>query len=160
MFVADKNKTMKKNILSLLFVSFALVAFGQKVKQNDVPQVVKDALYKMYPNAKVTEWEKEDGNYEAEFENNDVETSVVITPAGAHVMTEVEIAITELPQAAQDYVKNNYTGKKITEACKMTTASGAVSYEAEVDGKDLLFDSGGNYTGTENEDEEKDDDDK
>lgn len=149
---------MKKISLSICFACIAAFAFAQTVKQNNVPQPVKDALYKMYPNAKVTEWEMEDGNYEAEFENNDVETSVVITPAGVHLMTEVEIATSELPQAAQDYVKNNYAGKKISEACKMTTSAGVVSYEAEVAGKDLLFDSTGNYTGTDKEEEEKDDD--
>lgn len=151
---------MKKTILAI-FLSLAVVcAYAQKVKQTDVPQRVKDALYKMYPDAKVTQWEMEDGNYEAEFENNDVETSVVITPAGAHVMTEVEIAASALPQAAQDYVKNNLGGKKIQEAAKMTTAEGVVSYEAEVVGTDYLFDSNGVYTGTETEDDKNDDDDK
>lgn len=149
---------MKKISLIICFACIAAFAFGQKVKQNNVPQPVKDALYKMYPNAKVTEWEMEDGNYEAEFENNDVETSVVISPAGVHVMTEVEIAGTALPQAAQDYVKTNLTGKKISEACKMTTAAGEVSYEAEVGGKDYLFDANGNFTGIEQEEEGKDDD--
>ena len=159
MFVLQTQTTMKKISLTLLFVCAALFAFAQKVKQNNVPQPVKDALYNMYPNAKVTEWEMEDGNYEAEFENNDVETSVVITPAGAHVMTEVEIASTALPQAAQDYIKTNFTGKKISEACQMTTADGVISYEAEVGGKDYLFDANGNYTGVENEEEGKDDND-
>lgn len=150
---------MKKTIITVLLSFAVFFAYAQKVKQNDVPQPVKDALYKMYPNAKVTEWEMEDGNYEAEFENNDIETSVVITPAGVHVMTEVEIAPSALPQAAQDYVKNSLGGKKIQEAAKMTTADGIVSYEAEVGGKDYLFDVNGTYTGTEAEDD-KDDDDK
>lgn len=114
----------------------------------------------MYPNAKVSEWEMEDGNYEAEFDNDEVETSVVITPAGVHVMTEIEIAVNTLPQTALEYVKNNLGGKKITEAAKMTAADGTVTYEAEVDGKDYLFDADGNYTGTEKEDDDTDDDEK
>ena len=151
---------MKKLAITLSLIAIASFTFAQKVKQNDVPQVVKDALYKMYPNAKVTDWELEDGNYEAEFENNDVETSVVLTPAGAHVMTEVEIEVSALPQATRDYVKNSLGGKKITEAAKMTTADGVVSYEAEVGGKDYLFDFNGNYTGVEAEDGDDDKDEK
>lgn len=139
-----------KKITLTIFLSLAIVfAYAQKVKQNDVPQPVKDALYKMYPNAKVSEWSLEDGNYEAEFENNDIETSVVLTPTGVHVMTEVEIASSALPQAAQDYVKNNLAGKKIKEAAKLTTADGVVSYEAEVAGIDYLFDANGTFTGSE-----------
>jgi len=143
---------MKKLSLTI-FLSLAMVfAYAQKVKQDDVPQAVKDGLHKLYPDARVSKWELEDGNYEAEFENNKVETSVLLTPAGALVMTEVEIATSALPQAAQDYVKNNLGGKKIKEAAKITTAEGVVTYEAEIGGTDYLFDANGSFTGTGPED--------
>lgn len=142
---------MKKSILTLLISCSAIITFAQKVKPADVPQAVKDAQAKMYPNAEHTKWEKEGANYEAEFENNEVETSVVYSADGIMLETEIEIAATSLPQAAQDYVKNTLGGKKIKEASKITTAAGIVTFEAEVGGKDYLFDSNGNYTGVEAE---------
>lgn len=149
---------MKKIATTFILIFAISFAYAQRVKDANVPQAVKDALQKMYPNAKVSEWEMEDGNYEAEFDNNKVETSVVFTPAGLHVMTEVEIPATQLPQGVHDYVKTNLGGKKITEACKMTSAAGVVTYEAEVGGKDYIFDANGNYLSTESEEADDDDD--
>jgi hypothetical protein len=42
-------------------------------------------------------------------------------------------------------VKKNFPGAKITEAGKVTDASGKTRYEAEVKGKDLVFDEAGNF---------------
>lgn len=156
--INQSDRVMNRTVLSFLLAFAATTLFAQRVKHSDVPQVVKDALYKMYPNAKVAEWEMENGNYEAEFGNSGEETAVLMTPAGAHVMTEVEIAVSDLPQAAQDYVKNNLSGKKIMEAVKITAADGTVSYEAEAGGEDYLFDANGNYTGTEDDDRDNEDD--
>lgn len=149
---------MKKIALTLILCCAVVFAYAQKIKESDVPQAVKDAFKKMYPNATVNEWEKEDGNYEAEFVSNKVETSVVFTPAGVHVMTEVEIPVSELPAGVTTYVNEKLGGKKIKEAAKMTTADGVVTYEAEVNGTDYIFDAAGNYISTETEDSTQDDD--
>jgi len=42
-------------------------------------------------------------------------------------------------------VKAHYPGAKITEAGKVTDAQGKTRYEAEVKGKDLLFDEKGEF---------------
>jgi hypothetical protein len=42
-------------------------------------------------------------------------------------------------------VKAHYPGAKISEAGKVTDANGKISYEAEVKGKDLVFDENGNF---------------
>ncbi len=149
---------MKKIALTLLLTSGLTMAYAQEVKEANVPEAVKAALTKMYPDAKNAEWEMEEGNYEAEIDVNKVETSVVFTPTGEHIMTEVEISKDALPAAVHGYVATNLGGKKIKEAAKMTTAAGVVTYEAEVDGADYIFDANGNYLSKEVED--KDDDDK
>lgn len=150
---------MKHFAFTLLLSSALTVAYAQKVKPDNVPAPVEEAFSKMYPDAKNVEWEMEDGNYEAEVDINKIETSVVFTPAGAHVMTEVEIAPDALPAAAINYVKTNLGGKKIKEAAKMTTAAGVVTYEAEVDEADYIFDASGAFLKkeVENEGDEKKD---
>src|SRR3954463_11287853 len=92
------------SILGLATLSCA----GQKVKEADVPANVKQAFQKQYPNVKVSEWEKEQGNFEAEFEKNKVETSVLIDAQGKILETEVEIQISELPAAVKEYVSKNH----------------------------------------------------
>ena len=130
---------------------------AQSVKEADVPSSVKDAFKKKYPTTKVEKWEKENANYEAEFDNNKVETCVVYDAAGKLIETEIELAISELPQAIIDGITKIMPNKKAKETSKITDASGKVSYEAEIDNVDYIFDDKGNLLKKE-EDKEKDDD--
>lgn len=135
---------MKKIILGLMVSTFSLTCNAQKLKESEVPQAVKDAFKNAHSNIKKVEWEKEGANYEAEFESGETETSVVMDAKGVLLETEVEIKPSELPAAIVDYVSKNYNGSKIKEAAKITNAKGIVSYEAEVNDKDLIFDSNSN----------------
>ncbi|MEO5642889.1 MAG: hypothetical protein ABIQ40_08905 [Bacteroidia bacterium] len=136
-------KTLMMFVLALTFG--AGCANAQKLKETEVPAAVKAAMAKQYPAIKDVEWEKEGANYEAGFDLNKVETSVVITPAGVILETESEIAVSALPKAATDYLVKNLPGKKIKEAAKLTDANGTVTFEAEVNDADYIFDSNGNF---------------
>lgn len=120
-------------------------AFAQHVPEKDIPVAVKSAFQKAHPDAKEVKWEKEAGNYEAEFEQNKTEQSVLIDVQGTILETEIEIAVSELPQAACDYVAQHYKGQTVKEAAKITNAKGVVTYEAELKGKDLIFDTKGAF---------------
>lgn len=50
-----------------------------------------------------------------------------------------------MPAHISIYIKQHYSGTKINEAGKITDAKGAIIYEAEVKGKDLIFDEKGNF---------------
>ena len=142
---------MKKSLLvgSLIIFSFTAL-FAQKVKNNDVPAAVKSALEKKYPEAKNVNWEKEHGNYEANWGGKSHEdNSVQFTPAGEFVEYVKAIPVNELPHAVTSYVREYYQGKKITEAGKGTDAKGKTFYEAEVNGKDILFDENGKFVKAE-----------
>jgi len=135
--------------LLLTFITLSLTvtrATAQKLKSANVPDVVKNALLKKYPTASNVTWEKEKGNFEANWGGKSKEdNSVVFTPDGAFVEMVVAIQIADLPLGVVTYVKAHYPGAKITEAGKVTDAKGKISYEAEVKGKDLLFDEEGNF---------------
>jgi NifU-like protein involved in Fe-S cluster formation len=51
----------------------------------------------------------------------------------------MEMAVSELPKSVSDYVSQHMKGAKIKEAAKITKSNGEVQYEAEVNGKDVLF---------------------
>src|ERR1700755_79566 len=139
---------MKRSIIA---VAIALclaagTASAQKVKGADVPGTVKSALVRKFPSATNVSWEKEKGNFEANWGGKSKEdNSVIFTPDGQFVEMVVAIPRSALPSAVAVYVKEHYKGAAITEAGKVTDASGKTSYEAEVKGKDLLFDETGNY---------------
>ncbi|MCZ2357619.1 MAG: PepSY-like domain-containing protein [Bacteroidia bacterium] len=136
---------MKKTVILLSVMFTVLSANAQKISDKEVPAVVKSALQKNYPNAKELKWEKEKGNYEAEFEVNETDYSLLIDASGNILETEIEIKVDALPAKVKDYITKNYAGQKIKEATKITSSKGVVTYEAEVKGKDLIFDSNGNF---------------
>ena len=103
------------------------------------------AFQKNFPQAKVEKWEKEGSNFEAEFELNKTEQSVLFDAQGNLLETEVEIELNQLPKGVLEYVKANYIGQKVKEAAKITDAKGTVTYEAEIKGMDILFDSTGKF---------------
>ncbi len=148
---------MKKSAILLAAMFAVTFANAQKVSDKDVPTAVKTTLQKNYPNAKEIKWEKENGNYEAEFEVEETDYSLLIDVSGNILETEIEIKVDALPANAKAYISKNYAGQKIKEATKITDNKGVVTYESEIKGKDLIFDSNGNFI-KEKTEQEKDND--
>lgn len=133
----------------LLFVAVIITALGlnacaQKLKESEVPAAVKASFSKEYPGISAR-WEREDGIYEAGFKKEGKNMSVLYEANGTMTETEVDIKVRGLPAPVVSYVKEHYMGKSIKEAAKITKADGTVNYEAEVNGKDLIFDASGNF---------------
>ncbi len=136
---------MKKLMLLAAMVMGVSLGFSQKMKDAEVPAAVKSALQKQFPAAKDVKWDKEKSQYEASFDLNKTDHSVLFDEAGKIVETEVEIEMNQLPKGVAEYIKANYKGVTVKEAAKITDAEGKVTYEAEVKGMDLLFDSTGKF---------------
>lgn len=131
-------------------------ACGQKLKKEDVPAVITAKFKTLYSNIEDVKWSKEDANYEAEFDLNKVETSVVFDASGNALETESEIAVTDLPAIVKDYVKMHYNDAKIKEAAKMVDSKGVTTYEAEVNDADVIFDAQDNFVKEVKEEEKAD----
>lgn len=162
---------MKK--LLIIFIVIGLTACGGSKKEDknttdstttkeevvQIPDVVKDAFAKAYPNAMGTKWEAEEGNFEAEFTVENIETCVLYNKTGSLLETETSMEPSKLPDAVKKYCADNMKGKEIKEAAKFTDAYSIVTYEAEVDGEDYIFDADGvfKYKSQEKDDDEKED---
>jgi len=154
-----------KKLFSIVAILFALstASFAQKEKGEknekgekeskekvNVPTTVKSALSKKYPSATKVTWEKEKGNYEANWGGKSGEdNSVQFTPSGDFIEIVNAIRVSQLPASVVSYIKQHYKGAKITEAGKVTDAAGKISYEAEVHGRDIVFDEKGNFVKSE-----------
>ena len=138
---------MKKFFLGAITVTFIITGcYAQDLKSTDVPAAVKSALIKKYPEAKSVSWEKESGNYEANWGGKSGEdNSVMFTPAGNFIEIVKAIPVNKLPQNVAPYIKAHYNNATINEAGMVTDANGKVTYEAEIKGKDLIFDEKGNF---------------
>ena len=136
---------MKKLALLAVAALITSLTFAQKIQEKDLPVSVIKAFQKNFPQAKVETWEKEGSNFEAEFELNHVEQSVLFDAQGNLLETEAEIELNQLPKVVLEYVKANYKGQRVKKAAKITDAKGTVTFEAEIKGMDLLFDSTGKF---------------
>ena len=114
-----------------------------------VPDAVKKAFTGKASSATDVKWEKEKGNYEANYKLGNQKKSSAFAPGGAWLETENSIAVTALPAAATEYLAKNYNGQKIKEAAQITMANGENRYEAEIKGTDVIFDAKGTFIKTE-----------
>jgi len=139
------NDIMKTTMLIALGLMTASSLRAQKLKEADVPTAVKEAFRKSYPLAKQITWEHESPNYEAGFKIEKTEYSAVYDSSGNLIETETGIRVDQLPATARTYIAKTYPNARISEAAKITDANKVVSYEAELKGKDLIFDSTGAF---------------
>ena len=140
---------MKTTIVTIALCFGFIYANAQHLKEAEVPANVKDGFAKKYPGSKVKVWEKEGADFEAEFDLNKVESSAVFGANGTFKELEQEIKSTELPKTGVDYCTKTFVGYKLSEAAKITDATGKVMFEAEMTkGKehfDVIFDDKGNF---------------
>ena len=140
----------------LIVLSFSASAqTNQKNKEKEekeqkseirVPAAARTALMNKYPTANKVTWEKENGNFEANWGGKDGEAnSVLFTPAGEFLEIVESIPVNELPPSSLQYLKTHYKSAKIKEAGKVTDKHGKITYEAEVNRKDVIFDQKGNF---------------
>lgn len=153
--MTQKKTMMKKLSIIAIFFALSSATFAQEKEHEGkesikVPTAVKTALATKYTDAKNVTWEKENGNYEANWGGKSGEdNSVQYTPSGNFIEIVNAMPVSQLPAKVVTYVKQHYNGAKITEAGKVTDAKGKLSYEAEVHGKDIVFDENGNFVKAE-----------
>lgn len=147
---------MRNLIIALGILVMVSSSKGQDISEKDVPETVKTKFTSLYPFVTKVKWEIEHGKYEAEFKENTIEKSVIFQPDGTYVQTEIEIPVSTLPAAINEYLEKELLGKKIKEASEITSADGTVSYEAEIGKTDFLFDANGKLLRSESENNDDD----
>lgn len=154
---------MKKILFTAVISAFLLNCNCQEKKEDKqviVPELVKKSFAAKYPTATKVEWDvEENGEFEAEFDLNKSEMSVLYNANGDLLETEIEINESELPQSVKAALAKDFAGYELDEFEK-TDAKGLVTYEIEAkkDKKEfeLVFDASGKLIKQE-EEKEKDD---
>jgi hypothetical protein len=136
--------------------SLSNTTFDQENEVGDehinVPSAVKNENMLRYPESKTQNitWETEKGNYEANWGGQDGEAnSVTYTPSGTFVEIVNAIPVSQIPQSANNYINQHYKTAQFGDVGKVLDAQGKTSYEAEINGKDVIFDANGNFVKSE-----------
>lgn len=93
---------MKRTVLIMALVIAGITAKAQDIMKTDVPSSVSSAFDKKFPgmNNQDVDWDKEGGNFQAEFEMEGKEYEVLFDNQGSWLSTEIEkINASELPES-------------------------------------------------------------
>jgi hypothetical protein len=132
-----------KNCLFILLVLTVSLVSAQGIEDKEVPSAIKNKFNSIYPDAKDVHWGKPTvTNYEAEFDNNGVETSVLFDIKGLIIESQSFMKISDLPKSVTDYITKYYPWKKIKDAVKITETTGKIYYRVGIGVKttELVFD--------------------
>ena len=149
--------------ICVAFFGIYYVNAQEKSKKIEVPAAVKSAFEAKYPKAEKVNWGLEkQGEYEAEFVMNGIESSANFDSKGQFIEFETEIKESELPQVIKATLAKDFVGYKIGDVAKSTNAKGIVNYEMEAskgnDKFEISFDANAkllNKKIAKEEDEEK-----
>lgn len=133
---------MKKLIL-LISLAFSFTASAQVVNESQVPESIRNSVRTQYPNIKVQEWRKAGQRYEADYVVNEIGATLIFDQGGTFLESEKRIGFQEIPHSIQQYVASSMPGKKISQASRIVTGTGDMSYEMIIDGKEYYFDPQG-----------------
>jgi len=137
---------MKGNLILVCLILTVVTAFAQpSTAVSQIPANVKSTFDHYYPNTANVTWEQEGPYYIPSFTNSNGVTKLVIDLKGALIQTSVKILPSTLPAAATSYISANYSGQSVADAEQLTMFNHSTRYEAIVGGKDLIFDSNGNF---------------
>lgn len=136
---------MKKIILAFLLPLSINAIFAQKA-----PAAVQKAFAQKFPTVKKVSYDREkNGDYEAEFSVNGVESSANFTADGKWLETEKTIATTALPAEIVKAIKAQYPTAKIVGAAQIETLDKGTLYEADlktgIKKQEVLLDAKGNF---------------
>lgn len=167
-----KNNWKLVGLIALVAVILCTAAYAGKHKEVTLPDLVKAAIAKLYPQAAIEEVKKEKEGievYEVELKQNEKEVELTFAPDGTLVETEAEIAVEGLPKNVADAIGAAVPGAKIDEVSQETNYAVVklvpldapkTTYEAKLvkDGNEIEIKLAADGTVLEQKSKDKDDD--
>ncbi len=132
---------MKFLFLLLLPVFFFACGNESKSDKDTVPEAVKAAFAKKYPDEKNAKWGLDrNDNWEAKFKEDGEHYKADFTPDGVWVETETSIKKKDLPKTVENSIKNQFEDYKIVEIEKTDHPTKGLFYDVEFKKNGKKFD--------------------
>jgi len=136
-------------LIALCF--FAFLSQGQNAKTDTIPQLIRKAFEKEYPDSKVKSWEIVKKDYFATTKIDGQDAKVSFSPNGVWIETVYKTSEKELPGRIGTYLANNFAAYKILRADYTESKNNGAFYYIQINksGQDpdaeLFFDVSGNF---------------
>ena len=96
------------------FAALASLSVQAKdLREADVPEAVRAAVAQALPNAQVTEWDFDDGRYEAELREGRLEAKLELSPDGKILKSKRDVAAEAIPANVREEVLRRRPGAEI-----------------------------------------------
>lgn len=165
------NPVLKFFVFTITVISFQIIlnniSFAQESKysEKDIPQTVLESFKKLYPNATITGYDKENHKenvtYEIESKDGNVQRDVEFKADGSIVEIGESVDVSSLPKNITNTINAKFSNANILEAEKKTRGS-EIIYEVIINDKnkkrEVLLNPKGSIIKDDEDDEGKEDD--
>jgi len=163
-----KSLTLIFTISSTIFIIMIMVSCNKEstLKSDKIPSAIQNSFRTAHAEVKDESWEKDGDYFEAEYDKNGMEQTILYDNSGNVIRTESEISNKDIPSTIGSYVLDYYKGYRIVDAATIIKSDGSF-YKIEIkkgnSEQEFLFDMEGNFVSEDmddtdvNEGEEDDD---
>lgn len=92
----------------------------------NVPEQVRSAFAKEFPNTENVHWEQRNDNFVATFQSEEGLKKVFYQASGAWLETRTRLSLSELPKEVYQFINSNYHDADVTFAGKVERPDGLV----------------------------------
>ncbi|SKC19690.1 hypothetical protein [Dyadobacter psychrophilus] len=141
---------MKNKTLPLLAIVI-LAACTEKKQGTTPPEKTVEAFKTLHPKAVIEKWNDEPPIWEAKYSEGSEKGAVSFDQKNDVTETELVLSENALPnlEAIKGYITANYPKERILRCEKIVKTAGDTTYEIQITGKELIFDTAGNFIAEE-----------
>lgn len=116
----------------MLLAGVVLASCSSELPESKVPSVVKNTLVTSFSYSGPVDWEKEQGNYEAEFGEDSLGYKALISPQGNVLRYREPIAAAELPAPVKQTLQLQYRDHGVEDLARLVLGKEAY-YQLELE---------------------------
>lgn len=116
----------------MLAAGSTLFGCSQQLSVDKLPSLVQNSFKTQFPAAAAVEWEKKGEQYEAEFELNQLENTVLLDASGKVLMHKADLQVTELPAQVAQALQKDFPSHQIDDLEKVER-DGQTLYQVELE---------------------------
>lgn len=142
------NRSLKELIHMRSMMCLPLIAVTLAACQSEgpePPQNITAAFHRLYPEARITQWNDESPIWEAKYTESDTKGAVSFNANGEVTETELVVPDSALPAAGMVYITEHYPRERVQRCERVTDDRGKVVFEIQITGKELVFDAQGSF---------------
>ncbi|WP_192821675.1 hypothetical protein [Rufibacter sp. LB8] len=119
---------------ALVIAATSFFSCTRDLAPTDVPSLALNSVKAKFPQALTIDWEKAGDLFEAEFEVNGLDQTILVDANGTISKVKQDLLVTDLPAAVDAAIKRDFAGYVVDDLEKVEI-NGQVYYQVELENK-------------------------